>query len=251
MAAPYIPAAPNNQQLLVNKIVIVTGGPAHGGDIRHWMCNHCDKKVTGSYSKVKGHLPTQSDCGYHEDLVLSSIYFKQVSIIVMIMAVRQQDRCLDTSVVVNPVTDSVLAGIEMSRRSWKPNVQEKRLFSYILDRHIRVKVTTHALRCIDKAGGIDEYLLKTPYKKMDTEMGLFWKAKIEKMYADLGEMEVCFFTPEDEAKFAEGFEELKIAKRAARREARRKMYGWSGKPEQIEEGKVHDEGTDEELVANS
>ncbi|KAK2982615.1 hypothetical protein RJ640_014994 [Escallonia rubra] len=140
---------------------------------------------------------------------------------------------------------------DRSRRSWKPNVQEKRLFSYILDRHIRVKVTTHALRCIDKAGGIDEYLLKTPYKKMDTEMGLFWKAKIEKMYADLGEMEVCFFSPEDEAKFAEGFEELKIAKRAARREARRKMYGWSGKPEQIEEGKEDGEGTDEELVANS
>ncbi|KAK3016364.1 hypothetical protein RJ639_005357 [Escallonia herrerae] len=139
----------------------------------------------------------------------------------------------------------------MSRRSWKPNVQEKRLFSYILDRHIRVKVTTHALRCIDKAGGIDEYLLKTPYKKMDTEMGLFWKAKIEKMYADLGEMEVCFFSPEDEAKFAEGFEELKIAKRAARREARRKMYGWSGKPEQIEEVKEDDQRTDEELVVNS
>ncbi|KAJ7958648.1 Ribosomal protein [Quillaja saponaria] len=42
-----------------------------------------------------------------------------------------------------------------SRRSWKPNVQEKRLFSYIFNCHIRVKVTTHALRCIDKAGGID------------------------------------------------------------------------------------------------
>nr|GEW63146.1 hypothetical protein [Tanacetum cinerariifolium] len=43
----------------------------------------------------------------------------------------------------------------MTRRNWKPNVQEQRLFSYILDRLIRVKVTTHAIRCIDKAGGID------------------------------------------------------------------------------------------------
>ncbi|TYI77147.1 hypothetical protein E1A91_D06G126400v1 [Gossypium mustelinum] len=34
----------------------------------------------------------------------------------------------------------------LSRRSWKPNVQEKHLFSYILDRPIRVKVTSHALR---------------------------------------------------------------------------------------------------------
>ncbi|KAF3550859.1 hypothetical protein DY000_02010177 [Brassica cretica] len=88
-----------------------------------------------------------------------------------------------------------------SRRCWKPNVQEKRLFSYIFDRHIKVKVTTHALRCIDKAGGIDEYLLKTPYQKMDTEMGLFWKTKVEQRYAELGQMEVAFFNPEDEAKF--------------------------------------------------
>ncbi|MBA0848261.1 hypothetical protein Goshw_030303 [Gossypium schwendimanii] len=131
-------------------------------------------------------------------------------------------------------------GCDRSRRSWKPNVQEKRLFSYILDRHIRVKVTTHALRCIDKAGGIDEYLLKTPYHKMDTEMGLFWKAKIEKMYEELGQMEVVFFSPEDEAKFEQGFKDLKLAERAARRDARRQMYGWSGKLEEIENRRSHD-----------
>ncbi|KAB2020433.1 hypothetical protein ES319_D07G068500v1 [Gossypium barbadense] len=131
-------------------------------------------------------------------------------------------------------------GGNKSRRIWKPNVQEKRLFSYILDRHIRVKVTTHALRCIDKAGGIDEYLLKTPYHKMDTEMGLFWKAKIEKMYEELGQMRVVFFSPEDEAKFEQGFKELKLAERAARRDARRQMYGWSGKLEEIENRRSHD-----------
>ncbi|KAK5817826.1 54S ribosomal L24, mitochondrial [Gossypium arboreum] len=131
-------------------------------------------------------------------------------------------------------------GGNKSRRSWKPNVQEKRLFSYILDHQIRVKVTTHALRCIDKAGGIDEYLLKTPYHKMDTEMGLFWKAKIEKMYEELGQMEVVFFSPEDEAKFEQGFKDLKLAERAARRDARRQMYGWSGKLEEIENRRSHD-----------
>lgn len=126
---------------------------------------------------------------------------------------------------------------DRTRRTWKPNVQEKRLFSYILDRHIRVKVTTHALRCIDKAGGIDEYLLKTPYNKMDTEMGLFWKSKIEKLYEELGQMEVVFFSPEDEAKFEQGFKDLKIAERTARRESRRQIYGGgSSKQMQIEEG---------------
>ncbi|KAA0052986.1 54S ribosomal protein L24 [Cucumis melo var. makuwa] len=129
------------------------------------------------------------------------------------------------------------AGAYRSRRKWKPNVQEKRLFSYILDRHIRVKVTTHALRCIDKAGGIDEYLLKTPYQKMDTELGLFWKAKIETLYEELGKMEVVFFSPEDEAKFEQRFKDLKLSERAARKEARRKIYGSStNKLNQIKEG---------------
>ncbi|XP_027345393.1 54S ribosomal protein L24, mitochondrial [Abrus precatorius] len=115
-------------------------------------------------------------------------------------------------------------GGNKTRRTWKPNIQEKRLFSYILDRHIRVKVTTHALRCIDKAGGIDEYLLKTPYHKMDTEMGLLWKAKIENLYEELGKKEVVFFSPEDEAKFEQDFKDLKLSEREARKEFRRKMY---------------------------
>ncbi|GAB4854925.1 hypothetical protein Ancab_023514 [Ancistrocladus abbreviatus] len=127
-------------------------------------------------------------------------------------------------------------GGNKTRRTWKPNVQGKRLFSYILDRHICVKVTTHALRCIDKAGGIDEYLLKTPYNKMDTELGLLWKAKIENMYEELGQMEVVFFSPEDEVKFEQGFRELKLAERAARREFRRQFYGGSAKQKQTESG---------------
>ncbi|KAL3650842.1 hypothetical protein CASFOL_007245 [Castilleja foliolosa] len=130
-------------------------------------------------------------------------------------------------------------GGNKTKRNWKPNVQEKRLFSYILDRQVRVKVTTHALRCIDKAGGLDEYLLKTPYHKMDTEMGLFWKTKIEKMYEDLGEMEVVFFSPEDETNIGKQFDELKLEKKAARREARRKM---SGSSSGFKEEPANDEG---------
>ncbi|PWA89332.1 ribosomal L28 family [Artemisia annua] len=143
-------------------------------------------------------------------------------------------------------------GGNKTRRNWKPNVQEKRLFSYILDRHIRVKVTTHAIRCIDKAGGIDEYLLKTPYKKMDTEMGLLWKAKIEKMYEELGGMQVLFFPQEEETKLADEFKQMRIEKTVSRRDARREAYGWSPKHEQIEEGSEDVERTHhDELAANS
>ncbi|XP_028761421.1 54S ribosomal protein L24, mitochondrial-like [Neltuma alba] len=135
-------------------------------------------------------------------------------------------------------------GGNKTRRTWKPNVQEKRLFSYILDRHIRVKVTTHALRCIDKAGGVDEYFLKTPYHKLDTELGLFWKAKIEKLYEELGKMEVVFFSPEDEQKFEQGFKELKLSEREARREFRRKMYTGMNRHKQSELESKDEQSTD-------
>lgn len=69
-------------------------------------------------------------------------------------------------------------GGNKTRRSWKPNVQKKRLFSLMLDRHIRVAVTTHALRCIDKKGGIDEYLLGIPEKKLDSQKAVFWRRQI-------------------------------------------------------------------------
>ncbi|KAM0823708.1 hypothetical protein ACQ4PT_070693 [Festuca glaucescens] len=126
-------------------------------------------------------------------------------------------------------------GGNKSRRYWKPNVQEKRLFSYIHERHIRLKVTTHALRCIDKAGGIDEYLLKTPYNKMDTEMGIAWKAKIEKMYSEL--------PPEEEATIEQGSEEVRSAKREFRRESRRAIA--LSKQSQLEATKADDDETTE------
>lgn len=131
-------------------------------------------------------------------------------------------------------------GGNKTRRTWKPNVQDKRLFSYVLDRHIRVKVTTHAIRCIDKAGGIDEYLLKTPYHKMDTEMGILWKAKIEKLYQELGKRDVVLFSPETEAKFEEGFKELKLADKASRREFRRQLSSGSSKLE-VAEGQTSED----------
>uniref|UniRef100_A0A3Q7IDU8 Large ribosomal subunit protein bL28m n=1 Tax=Solanum lycopersicum TaxID=4081 RepID=A0A3Q7IDU8_SOLLC len=107
-------------------------------------------------------------------------------------------------------------GGNTSRRTWKPNVQEKRLFSYILDRQIRVKVTTYALRCIDKAGGIDEYLLKKPYHEMETELGSSGRLRLRSCTRSSGN--------------------------GAHREARRKMYGWSPKSEL----KADYEGTDGE-----
>lgn len=46
-----------------------------------------------------------------------------------------------------------------SRRTWKPNVLEKRLYSETLDRTVRWKVTASAWRTVKKKGGLDGYLL--------------------------------------------------------------------------------------------
>jgi large subunit ribosomal protein L28 len=69
-------------------------------------------------------------------------------------------------------------GGNRSRRKWKPNVQSKKLYSEILDRHIPFKVTAHALRCIDKAGGLDAYILNTPDKKMGSDVGAALRAEM-------------------------------------------------------------------------
>ncbi|KAK4051203.1 hypothetical protein OIV83_003025 [Microbotryomycetes sp. JL201] len=47
-----------------------------------------------------------------------------------------------------------------TRRRWLPNVQTKTLFSEALGERIKLRVTTGALRTIDKMGGLDSYLFR-------------------------------------------------------------------------------------------
>lgn len=58
------------------------------------------------------------------------------------------------------------------RRTWKPNVQSKTLHSDLLNQDFKVNVTTHAMRCIDKAGGVDKYLLFNTDEKISSVKGL-------------------------------------------------------------------------------
>ncbi|PHT59064.1 hypothetical protein CQW23_01427 [Capsicum baccatum] len=80
--------------------------------------------------------------------------------------------------------------------------------------------------------------------KLGHKLGFEPVAKIEKLYEELGKIEVVFFTPEDEATLEKQFKEAKLEERAARREAKRKMYGWSPKSEL----KADSEGTDGEKL---
>jgi large subunit ribosomal protein L28 len=56
--------------------------------------------------------------------------------------------------------NNVSFSMRHTKRKFRPNVFIKRVYSEILDDMIPFHITTSALRSIDKAGGLDNYLLK-------------------------------------------------------------------------------------------
>ncbi|EIW79575.1 hypothetical protein CONPUDRAFT_106160 [Coniophora puteana RWD-64-598 SS2] len=64
--------------------------------------------------------------------------------------------------------NNVPFSLKKTRRTWLPNVQHKRIPSEALG-GVRVKVTTRALRCIEKHGGLDNYLLNTKCELLGIE----------------------------------------------------------------------------------
>ena len=55
--------------------------------------------------------------------------------------------------------NNVSFSMKSTKRKFKPNVFKKRVYSEILDEMLQFHLTTSALRSIDKAGGLDNYLL--------------------------------------------------------------------------------------------
>lgn len=57
-------------------------------------------------------------------------------------------------------------------------MQTKRLWSDAFGTMLRLRVTTHVLRCIDKEGGLDNYLVNTRDDKLDSELGTRLKEQV-------------------------------------------------------------------------
>jgi large subunit ribosomal protein L28 len=53
--------------------------------------------------------------------------------------------------------------MKSTKRTFKPNVFNKRVYSEVLDEMVPFHLTASALRSIDKAGGLDNYLLTCPH----------------------------------------------------------------------------------------
>lgn len=54
-----------------------------------------------------------------------------------------------------------------TNRSFKPNVQDKRVWSECLNDWVRFKMTTRAMKVIDNVGGIDNYILSLDEKQIE------------------------------------------------------------------------------------
>ena len=69
----------------------------------------------------------------------------------------------------------VMAGNNVShahnktRRRFLPNIQVASLLSDALGRSVRLKLSTRAIRTIEKKGGLDAFLLATPDAKLPVE----------------------------------------------------------------------------------
>jgi len=79
----------------------------------------------------------------------------------------------------------VLAGNNVShahnrtRRRFLPNVQNTSMLSEALGQSVRLKLSTRAIRTIEKNGGLDAYLQSTPNKKL-TQEGQLLKRRVQK-----------------------------------------------------------------------
>lgn len=72
--------------------------------------------------------------------------------------------------------NNVSFSMKSTKRKFKPNVFTKRVYSEVLDEMVRFHITTSALRSIDKAGGLDNYLLTS--KHIASGEGLAVKKRI-------------------------------------------------------------------------
>ncbi|EDO35933.1 predicted protein, partial [Nematostella vectensis] len=68
-----------------------------------------------------------------------------------------------------------------TKRAWKPNVHRKKYYSEVLEKNLSYNFTTHAMRCIDKAGGFDNYILNTKDSKLQSKAAIELKNLMSKV----------------------------------------------------------------------
>ena len=62
--------------------------------------------------------------------------------------------------------NTVSHAMNKRRRRWLPNLQNATLHSEILQEGVRVRLSTRAIRTIEKNGGLDSFLMGAPTRKL-------------------------------------------------------------------------------------
>ena len=70
-----------------------------------------------------------------------------------------------------------------TRRVFLPNVQDTSVFSEVLGRKIKIRVSTAGLRTLEHKGGLDQFLMGTAPTKLDPALRPVRK-QVEKVLAD-------------------------------------------------------------------
>ena len=89
-------------------------------------------------------------------------------------------RCCDLTGTKPQFGHNVSHSNRKTNRRFEPNLQKATLFSDTLRRAVPLRVTTRALRSVQKRGGLDAYLLATADAKLAPE-GLRLKRRVKKV----------------------------------------------------------------------
>jgi ribosomal protein L28 len=66
----------------------------------------------------------------------------------------------------------------------KPNISRRNLYSETLNKNLKLWISMKARKCIMKAGSLDNYLLNTHPRYLDSKYGLYLKDIIKKKQLD-------------------------------------------------------------------
>ena len=72
-----------------------------------------------------------------------------------------------------------------TRRRFLPNLQKMSLMSEALGKTVRLRLTPHALRSVDRSGGLDAFLMAASDDQLSLEARRI-KRRIRKVLADAG-----------------------------------------------------------------
>jgi len=114
---------------------------------------------------------------------------------------HRQSHILQQEVSRSSIMSIVLSHVLSLRRtrcSWHPNVQRKSYKSPLLGTSLTLRLTTSAMRCIDKAGGLDPYILHTPETRLDSKLAIALKDRmvaILKKYPELNKPQKALRLP--------------------------------------------------------